>query len=89
MKRNMILTIFLMLMALSVSAQKVTFPQKGKLFHYAPYPRGVSFENPGELLDEVKLLPMQCYDFERDSVWKAPRQKKISNDERGIWLDKL
>ena len=89
MKRNMILTFCLMLMALSVSAQKVSFPQKGKLFHYAPYPRGVSFENPGELLDEVKLLPMQCYDFECDSVWKAPRQKKISSDERGIWLDKL
>ena len=76
-------------MVLPISAQKVNFPQKGKLFHYAPYPRGVSFENPGELLDEVKLLPMQCYDFERDSVWKAPRQPKGTSDERGIQLEHL
>ena len=88
MLKNRLLLLLLTMMALSVSAQKVDFPQKGRLFHYAPYPRGVSFENPGELLDEVKLLPMQCYDFERDSVWKAPQQRSIS-DERGIWLENL
>lgn len=77
------------MMALFVSAKSGGFPQKGKLFHYSPYPRGVTFENPGELLDDVRLLPMQCYDFERDSVWKAPRQRKTSSDERGIWLDHL
>ena len=89
MKRKVLLTFCLTILSLFMSAQSGGFPQKGKLFHYAPYPRGVSFENPGELLDEVKLLPMQCYDFERDSVWKAPRQRSVSSDERGIWLDHL
>ena len=89
MKKTKTLLLFLTLMVLPLSAQVVKFPQKGKIFHYAPHPRGVSFENPGELLDEVKLLPMQCFDFERDSIWKAPRQRKTSSDERGIWLDKL
>ncbi|MBO4841730.1 MAG: hypothetical protein J5524_11620 [Bacteroidaceae bacterium] len=89
MLKPRILLLLLTMMVLPISAQKVNFPQKGKLFHYAPYPRGVSFENPGELLDEVKLLPMQCYDFERDSVWKAPRQPKGTSDERGIQLEHL
>lgn len=89
MKKTKLLLLLLTLLALPLSAQIVKFPQKGKLFHYAPHPRGVSFENPGELLDEVKLLPMQCYDFERDSVWKAPRQRSGGKDERGIWLDNL
>ena len=77
------------MMTLPVSSQIVKFPQKGQLFHYAPYPRGVSFENEGELLDDVKLLPLQCYDYERDSLWKAPRQHKISKSKRGIFLDDL
>ena len=89
MKKTKLLLLLLTLLALPLSAQKVNFPQKGQVFHYAPHPRGVSFENPGELLDDVKLLPMQCYDFERDSIWKAPRQRRGSSDERGIWLDKL
>ncbi len=83
------LLFFLMLLTLPVTGQVVKFPPKGQVFHYAPYPRGVSFENPGELLDDVKLLPMQCYDYERDSVWKAPRQPNKSSDERGIWLNHL
>ena len=89
MLKPRILLLLLLMMALPIIAQKVNFPQKGKLFHYAPYPRGVSFENPGELLDDVSLLPMQCYDFESDSVWKAPRQPKGTNDERGIRLEHL
>jgi hypothetical protein len=76
-------------MALPISSQIVKFSPKGQLFHYAPHPRGVSFDNPGELLDDVRLLPMQCYDYERDSIWKAPRQPKKSSDERGIWLNHL
>jgi len=89
MKKIRLLLLFLTIMALPISSQIVKFPPKGQLFHYAPYPRGVSFDNPGELLDDVRLLPMQCYDYERDSIWKAPRQPKKSSDERGIWLNHL
>lgn len=89
MKKIRLLLLFLTIMALPISSQIVKFPPKGQLFHYAPHPRGVSFDNPGELLDDVRLLPMQCYDYERDSIWKAPRQPKKSSDERGIWLNHL
>ena len=76
----------LLCMMLPTASAKESLPQKGMVFHYAPYPRGVDFENPGELLDDVRLLQMLEYDAERDSTWKAARQHK---SEAGFMLEKL
>lgn len=88
LKRNFLLLLSLLFGVTLTAQADVPLPKKGMVFHYAPYPRGVDFENPGELLDDVKLLHMLQYDWQRDSTWKAARQRH-SSDDTGFRFEQL